>query len=344
MRALLLTLTLLAPVSAEGPVAEIIYGPQDFTGGTFAKPTSFQTTAHGGADAPITGYPEFAAGEAVKTVNASGPLGERVLDVDTGSGSDYSDAGLAMLGVGDLPSGEWDGTDGIIVEWDQYFSTTALTQSFLGQAMVLVARLSTLGASPDPEVGLFTGDSVVWIGFEQTSGANFFYDIYYVVNGSTVHNTSVTDVADNAWHRMKIRYKPGTVTGALVGSYFPRAADGYFEWLIDGVAAISATNIKFDIPVQSVYSSTPNLLYGAWHGFAGLLGPVTNFTIWRETDSAPDPSAGELTASNPEPCCGGSSATGPILPAIDSSWTPICDGGGTVATVADLTDAENWDD
>lgn len=68
--------------------------------------------------------------------------------------------------------------------------------------------------------------------------------------------------------------------------------------------------------------------------------------------SAPDPTPGELTGTTPAPCCccddgnngDGSGATGPMLPAIDASWTAMCDGGGTVPTAADLTDAENWDD
>jgi hypothetical protein len=37
-----------------------------------------------------------------------------------------------------------------------------------------------------------------------------------------------------------------------------------------------------------------------------------------------------------------SSATGPILPAVNADWTPQCTGGGTVPTAADPTDSESW--
>jgi hypothetical protein len=60
--------------------------------------------------------------------------------------------------------------------------------------------------------------------------------------------------------------------------------------------------------------------------------------------TVPNPDPGELTGPTPDPCCGGGSGTGPLLPPTVSTWTAICAGDGAVPTAADLTDAENWDD
>jgi hypothetical protein len=63
-----------------------------------------------------------------------------------------------------------------------------------------------------------------------------------------------------------------------------------------------------------------------------------------DTTPTPNPDPGELMGPTPEPCCGDSAGTGPLLPPTVSDWDAACAGGGTVPTAADLTDAENWDD
>ncbi len=316
-----------------------IYDSLSFSLGTFNFSTSFKTTTFGGSDAPISGYPEIAAGEAVKTVNGSGPSGERVCDAY--SSGNYSSSGLVFLKVGSLSGGFYDCTDGVSIRWRQFFSSTALTDSFTGQITVAVTKMGT--AIDD---GLFSGDSVVWLGFEQTSGANFFYDIFYKRNGSTIHNTSINGTADNAWHDMEIQFKPGTITGAVSGGVFPCAADGYLIIKKDSVALLSVTNAEIQVPINTAVTTTANLMYGNWFGFAGMLGQMTGYII--DTESTVATSESSIEANSSTPCCGteaeaGGSAAGDILAAVNPEWTAVCGSGGTVPTAADLTDAEDWD-
>lgn len=318
------------------------YGPQAFTAGTFSASSSFKTTSFGGSDTPFTGYPEVAAGEHITTVNGDGPLGERVVDAFGGAGWSASGFTALKFGPESSPAGFFDVTNGLVWEWDQYFSSAALTDCFLGQIGVLVTKMET-----DADGGLFTGDSVIWLGFEQTSGANFFYDLYFRDGGSAAHYSSAVDVADNAWHRIKIQLKPGTVSGPLSGNYYPRNADGYLIISVDGVAIYSFTNLALNIPVFSGVTTTPNLLYGFWHGFAGMLGKFTNDYLY-QTESAVSTTTPEpvLVDSTPPECCdsGGqaSPTPGAVLPLWDPTWIKECAGGGTVPLAPDNIHPESW--
>lgn len=52
-----------------------------------------------------------------------------------------------------------------------------------------------------------------------------------------------------------------------------------------------------------------------------------------------------IFVSSTPSCCatGGSTTTGPVLPAIGPGWTPSCAGGGVPPTASDLSLAEAWD-
>lgn len=345
-----------------------IYGPQYFLT-AYEEPVDgfYKSSDHGGADPPVAAYPEFAMIDGLKVIAGGGPSGENVMDLDTAFVYDtYPNTGAAMLGLGsEGDDGDmWDNTEETTIEWEQFFSSVAVADVAYGQVMVTVAKTGSIAppGTPDPEVGLFTGDSVIFLGFEPSGGGSFVYDLYYSAGptGDTTINkrsdagggwTITDDTGDDAWHNIKIVSKPGTVNGPQSGYYFPRDADGYLRIYKDDVLIFEATNITLGIAINfyNAYGSQPNMVYGVWHGFAGLLGKFTGLQIYNgeaapTPTSLPDP---VLVSSVPTVCCeppqvNKANTPGPIEPMIDPTWYPLCEGLGTVPTAPDLIDPESW--
>ncbi len=337
----------------------IIYGPQNFTTPWSDPDANYKSNLATGPDAPIAAYPEFINIWGLKVHSGGGPSGENVMDLDPAVPAwDYSGAGAAMLKLGPEASGMWDSTSGITVSWKQFFSSVALNQCFLGQVLVIVGKVVDIGVNPDPEVGLFTGDSVIWLGFEQTAGSNFFYELYYAKDDGTFSTFDKVsngtggwlisgDTCDNAWHDMEIQYKPGTA-GGITPTWSPRASDGYLRIVKDGVTIFEHASLALYIPTNSTYGPEPNRLYGVWHGYASMIGKFTGLTIATAVGAtATDPET-SVEENSSVICQGdtvepGKSATGEILPLYDPNWTAVCGSGGEVPSAADLTDAEDWD-
>lgn len=308
---------------------------------SFAYPTSFISSEHGGAGTPNADYPDLAACEAVKTSTAApapAPNSATIVDVDTSMGEDYGDAGLAFLAFGPESGGYYDSTDETTFEWDQYFGTAALNQSGYCRVAVQVTKFGS-----DPEEGLFTGDAFIQLCASQDAGANFTWELYWVQGGAGQSLASASDVADDAWHRCKIVWKPGTVTGARSGNYYPRASDGYLHFYVDGTPVYSQTNIAFDI--QDSVINAANKGYGWWLGYFSMLGPIGDAHLYQGGGtSLPEPT---LVSSTPPECCDPSGATpsptaGAITPMVNPTWYPECAGLGTVPEAPDLVEPESW--
>lgn len=323
-----------------------IYRP-DWSSASFAYPTSYKSVNRGGADTQNPDFPEFQAGENVKTSVASpAPAPDSATIVDKNA-SDYSSCGIVLLEVGGEANGYYDSTVETTHEWDQYFSSTALNDSSVCPVALEVTRFSTIpGPLFDPEAGLFTGDAFISIYASQDAGANFTWEMYWIAGGAGQSQTSATDVADNAWHKLKLVWKPGTVSGAQVGNYFPRNADGYLYFYVDDVAVYSHAGIALDIQANSLIGAA-NKGYGFWHGYAGLLGPIGDTHLYQAGGSSTSLPETVLVSSVPTVCCeptevNKESSAGPIEPVVDPTWYPSCTGGGTVPTAADLIDPESW--
>lgn len=220
----------------------------------FNRPSYFQTTLFGGSDPPITGYPEFAEGEAIKVVAGGGPGGMNCLDVDTTS-ENASTAGLVILGIGPLANGQWNGTKGC-VKWKQQFNSTYNTQCGGYEPIIyLVAGPSSSGAN-----------AINLINDYGTLTLNFFT----FGPGGTL--TASMPTLDNAFHDMQLEWQccvPNV-------NYNDGDTSGFINLKIDGVLIYEALNIKLFLSGGAPYDNT---LRGLWFGFYGMLGKVAAVSV-----------------------------------------------------------------
>lgn len=177
---------------------------------TFTLNADWQSTAYGGLDAPIAGYPYFAAAEAVKISTAAGSAGENVFAWSSGGGINAQSAGGAFLNFGSLPGGEWDGNEGRItarVKFDSGYSVGALDTYPI---VVAVGKHGGTGA----DAGLFNGDRAIWLEVEKASSYALVlhYDVYGAP-GSEASSYAIT--VDDAWHDVDLRWKCGTPLSSL---------------------------------------------------------------------------------------------------------------------------------
>lgn len=149
--------------------------------------------------------------------------------------------------------------------------------------------------------------------------------------------------------RFQIDMKPGTMDAGATTV----ADDGYLTVTMIDLDTDESTTI-YDYQDTSIWLTTQgengvvpenNHLCGAAVAYFQLFAPCELFVIQTLDSTPPDPEPGELMTAEPsEPCCGDTAGVGPLLPSVAPDWTGACEGGGTVPTAVDLTDAENWDD
>jgi len=321
----------------------------DWGSGTISYPTSYKSVNRGGADAQNADFAELQAGEAIETSVASPAPAPDSTTVVTSTAADFSASGLVLLEVGPEANGYYDSSVEITHEWDQYFSSTALNDSGYCPVALEVTRFSVIaGPAFDPEAGLFTGDAFISLYASQDAGANFTWEMYWIEGGAGQSEMTDSDVADNAWHKLKLVWKPGTVNGAQVGSYFPRDSDGYLHFYIDGVLVYTHTGIALDIQANALIGAADKG-YGFWHGYAGLLGPIGDTHLYNGS-SSPTPTTlppAVIVNSVPIECCGPNEVNhgntpGDLAPVVEPTWYPSCDGLGTVEEAPDQVDPESW--
>lgn len=272
-----------------------LFGPEFFTTGdlsTAGYPGSyFESSAVGGPDAPITGYANLLSAENVHRNEGAGPSGEHVIDaINTG---DYTAAGVVFGGFGGLANGQFEVcADGLTVEWKHYFSSSALAEVGSSDLMTLV------NGHADGSGGINQAHRFLQVRAIQSSGTSFDWNIdYRSVSGGNFSFPSVVgsaDVADDAWHDMKVVVVRSTVTGVysppFVGSASV-ASDGAITLYVDGVAVITATGLQLVINQHA--TTNPECYYakGLWHGYPNLGGPATG--TWVYCGAADPPPASE---------------------------------------------------
>lgn len=295
-----------------------------------------------GATARDSDYPNIGLTDEIKVVN-NGTA--NVLDANTTwlNAGVVADRNLgAVVGNGNYPT--YIDADRRLFYYADYHITAA---SLAGNTFaVLLSLNATAGGSRmialylKPDGG---GDWLAEISTELWNEADIVDDSTTILN---------SDLEDKRI-RFLLDLTPGTmdITGSTVQD--------------DGSLTVSMIDLDTDVET-TLYTFTNRSFYLSWIGrnlgggstvpannhlavmqvgYAGLIGENERFGIYSLGGAPPDPDPGELTGSTPEPCCGSSAhATGPILPSVSPDWLPACDGGGTVDTAADLTDAENWDD
>jgi hypothetical protein len=249
----------------------------DLSAGDFSFAGVNFSTAWGGSDAPVSGYPEFAQIENIHRAEAAGASGQDVIDaVNT---TQYRFSWVTMAGVGPLLNGQFDCRGGgagkpIKVRWKQFFKSSALAE-----AGICVFMAMACGGIGGADAGLGAPEVFFLVEAIQTSGANFQYHVTY---GSYVSGTSFSlgeinsgltsnpGTMDNAEHEMIATIVPSTVTsgvytgdGTHIGSAV-LATDGSIDVSVDGGSVISGTGLKFVI--------------NAWTNAAGSL--YLGKTLW----------------------------------------------------------------
>ncbi len=285
-----------------------IYPLQQFTT-SFTQTAAYESTTFangaGGATAPITGYPELACGENIKTVAGAGPTGQNTIDKSTGPEADYEITGASFLAFGSLASGQFDVRDtgsGILTIEMQVFldATVPAAAAFSGQFILVSGGTAASLANGSGGQTRFN-DYVVTVGYFRTGGPGTlpvtWYAQWYKPSGATFVTQEIDATApftfDDAWHTLKLRVKPSTITGTYSGTGTTggatAATDGAVEFLIDNVSTVKGTGLQ--IVVNKLATTQPELYYGRgfWLGdggfFAGadLIGPTTDLHVYYES-------------------------------------------------------------
>ena len=158
-----------------------VYGPQNWTAGTF--------NVTGSPDTGDGNYPDTTYREEVKTVDASGPAGERIIDSDD-YGTSAHDETVDYIDARGL-------NDGNGLFYEIKVKTTTAAKTALGGSYFYPFNVS---------VGN-TLTSRVFMQFRMnlTSGT---LDVYVKGDGFDATSATVTD--DNAWHTIKAQIRPSS--------------------------------------------------------------------------------------------------------------------------------------
>lgn len=345
MRTLLALALWCIPLAAQGvPMPNTILWDEDWavtkTNSGISSTANVDFVPHG-ATARDADYPDIGLTDEIKVVNNGD---QNVLDANTtwASAGVVFDRNLgAVAGSGDYPT--WINADRRLFYYADYHITTA---SLAGNTFAPViglhvtaggSRLIALYLKPDG------GDWAAEISTELWNEAD-------LVDDSTIIPTASLE---NKRIRFQLDLTPGTMD-ALGNT-------------VDDDGSLIVSMIDLDTDVETVlYTFTNRSFYLSWVGrnlgggstvpannhlavlaigYAGLIGE-NEYVAIAAPAAVPDPEPGELTSPISEACCGSSGPNpGPVeAPEEPSTWSPTCDGGGTVPTAADLTDAENWDD
>lgn len=246
----------------------------DLSPGDISQAGFYSSTGHGGASAPLTGYPEISRLENILRAENAGASGQHVLDaVNT---ADYATSWINLCELGPLANSQYDCRGGgagqpLKCRWKQFFSSSALDETTVCYPLVMVHGMG--GGSDHPTA---SGNVFLEIQALQISGISFeWYCRYRKVSGTatTMSGTNIlgnADTADDAEHELIVTIVPATVTGAFPGTGFlgsaSVAADGSISLMVDGVEMLAATGLQFVI--NHLANSNPELYYGrgVWHG------------------------------------------------------------------------------
>jgi hypothetical protein len=287
-----------------------LYGPQDWTAGTF----NVTTPDTGDGSYPLTVYREE-----VKTVDASGPASERILDSDDYGASAHDEQGFGPSSGFFDARGANDG-EGVFYEGDVFFSSAV--EAAIGD----FAYPFNIGVN-----GTSSGQRFFQFRTALTEGA-----LYIWVRGDGEDATSASISADDAWHRLKAQIVPSSDNGDTMQDGIVRV------WLDDVLVYETLTSWAW---VPEVSQPLYHLNY-VYYGHFGIL-PSTNWHIYYGTEDVIDLS--EIPTDESTPCCGSTGASSSPGATLGSNpfealqpWTRSCAGGGTVPSAADLTDSETW--
>jgi hypothetical protein len=241
---------------------------QNWVAGAFNVPGDFQTTAFGGSDTPISGYPTLAAGENIKTVAGAGPGGANIIDVSifdhvhfTGS----EDSGVAILGIGDLPSGRFDATKACFKS-KQFISSSY--QSFNSFSPVIFIT-----------DGLFSFNELLTISIGFSNTWELFYNGF---GGSSATLDTAPASLDNAWHDLQLEWQCAVPNPGFTDS----DTSGHVTFKVDGVVIYDVQNIKLFLN-STQHDGLNNTVWGFWLGYFGLIGPVAGVSITNSLCTSP---------------------------------------------------------
>lgn len=324
-----------------------LYGPQNYTAGDFGSRSPYESVNTGtGADEPIAEYPDVVAFENIHRSEGGGPAGHAI---DAFDDTDYSTSGLVLYpGVfGSLSNYQLNLTTGeVVIEWWQYLKASSFAEDPFGNALAL-AHAGFFGTGPGLDgndlflhLETIEGDEQLppqfqwWLRVEKWD-TGFDYDL-----------PPVDDVADDAWHRMQVILKAGTVVGDLTDVLH----DGFVKVYKDATPGVphSGTLLFSDTDIDLIFNidgdgTTATYMLALWHGYFDMVGPHTGTWIYTGTPTIPIIDGGV-------PCCGtapvpGGGSPGDILPpdhSVPFTWEPQCEGGGQAPDVADISFSEDW--
>jgi len=208
--------------------------------------------------------------------------------------------------------------------------------------------------------GLLSANVILELRHEQTSGANFDWNLRYQhPAGSSPFNGFVrtspivgpSGTRDDAWHKYTVELTPSTITGSFsagptLGSAVVNT-DGRIRVLEDDAVIMDATGLQF---VVNPHPLTGNALYygrGVWHGYADLPGPFTLPLLEGEvttSDIPPIPNGGECCGPDPlpgDPDPGDTPEPPDYMPLPE--FLSECDGPGLVPEGGQgVISADNW--
>lgn len=281
----------------------------------------------GANDSPDPLYPEMVAAESNDVSLGGGPSGENCLTRIAGGDAGNAGCWFAIPGPASASPGNQDDATGVDTGGEGWAEVCfKVDATYLADMSTDFAPIMTVNASSGPG-GWFLVEYDEFVGPNSWKLTTYLgTDFSYTLDAGSIIGT---------WYRAKVTWKSSAGT------------DGYIRFYL---GPIGGETLIYDHSNIFLDASVVDVVKGAYMGFAGMLGPMTNFRVYSGGFSA-TPS---IDLNNSAECCASPGVEGkgivapgagverPVL--MSAVWTGRCTGGGTVVAVADLTDAEDWSD
>lgn len=302
-------------------MATLIY-EQAFAPGAsaFCQIPRWELKDTGANDPPDPLYPEMLAAESNDVSTGGGPDGENTLIRIAGG-----DAGFA---------GIWQGIPGPVA--------ASPGTSMDPTGFSVSEGWIEIGVKPDAAYIAEGGSDAIIVGINPTGGVGGWAYIEWHQSISNEILFGGTDFASQFSFSRDFAALAGVWRKFVIA--FKQGASGYLN-LFEG---------PYGGALDSIYSNSGTVtavaIVGCTMGFAGMLGPVTNFRIYEGVYST----APSIPQNNSAECCAspGTEGSGVAAPGagverpvlMSGAWTGQCAQGGGVALLPDLDDDEDWRD
>jgi len=177
----------------------------------------------------------------------------------------------------------------------------------------------------------------VYVGLFKSTVTRDFIVRKYTAAGALV--TTYNFGSDLSSTNPRLAYDLGPDTYFIAWTHTATSGESVFHrvTIADGTDTTITSRVFEGGAYQGAVSATPSAYFG--HSFSCPLFLVGySLTDLSEPCCCACPPPAQTSGT---PIAKGT-APGPVLPPVDSTWTPACDGGGVVPTAADLTDPESW--